>query len=77
MHIAGAIFFFLLAGLSGTYGFINLYTVEQTVFGPASVGPGVPALQFVLSLALIVAAIVSARACVSCCKNVMANRGGK
>ena len=75
MHIVGAIFFFLLAAVSGTYGFINLVSVTQTIFGQAKHGPALPTLQFLLSLVLIVAAIASAKACAHCRKSYLADKG--
>ena len=75
MHIVGAIFFFLLAAVLGAYGLINLFTVTQTIFGPAKVGLALPILQFLLSLLCIGAAIASARACAHCRKRYMADKG--
>ncbi len=75
MHIVGAIFFFVLAAVTGVYGFINLFTVTQTLFGPAKVGAALPTLQFFLSLVFIGAAIGSARACDQCRRRYLAGKG--
>ena len=68
MHFAGAIVFFLLAVLSGTYGVINLITVQQTIFGPAKVGTALPVLQLLLALLCVLAALASVKACTHCWK---------
>ena len=67
-HVFGAIIFFLFSGTFAAYGVVNVVDVERTVFGPTRVGPALPALQFTISAACIVAAILLGRACVSCCR---------
>jgi hypothetical protein len=74
MHMIGAVFFLLLAGVSGTYGLLNIFAVQQTLFGPASVGPTLPTLQLLLCVVLIVVAVVSARACTHCYRRYTAGK---
>ena len=68
INVIGALFFGALAAVTGAFGFINLFTVQQTVFGPARVPTTLPTLQLILALILLVVAFVSVRACVNQCK---------
>ena len=75
MHVVGAVFFFLLAGISGSFGVYRLFTtMDRTIFGTPEVSPALPALQFGIAILFIVLAIVSARACATCTRKHRAQK---
>lgn len=68
INIIGALFFGSLAVLTGGFGVFNLVDVQQTMFGPARVATAIPIVQLTMAVALIVIAILFARACANRCR---------